>query len=271
MTRPLWAERAKGGVIRFERNLAGGVMVRGIAGELREALLNLVQNALDAMAGGGMLAMRTYATGGEASVEVRDTGIGMSAEVRERAFEPFFTTKGKAGTGLGLAEVYGIVKRHRGHAEIESMPGVGTTVRLVLPLAVAGNLASETEQPRQRSPRRVLLVEDHTDSREFMQALLESDGHSVDTVTGVRDATAKLEAAGKNGGVPYDVLVTDIGLPDGSGWDLIAVARERWPALRIGVVTGWEPRAGAGADGDFILRKPVRTSELLAQVAAVRS
>src|SRR6185503_14019808 len=204
MTRPLWAERAKGGVIQFERNLAAGIMVRGIAGELREALLNLVQNALDAMAGGGVLSIRTYSTNGEVCVEVRDTGIGMSAEVRERAFEPFFTTKGKAGTGLGLAEVYGIVKRHRGHAEIESMPGVGTTVRLVFPVAVAGSTATEAEQPRQRAPRRVLLVEDHTDSREFMQALLESDGHSVDTVTCVRDATAKLEIASKSGGAPYD-------------------------------------------------------------------
>jgi PAS domain S-box-containing protein len=268
MTRPLWAERAKGGVIQFERNLGTGVMVRGIAGELREALLNLVQNALDAMAGGGTLAIRTYPTGSEVCVEVRDTGVGMSAEVRERAFEPFFTTKGKAGTGLGLAEVYGIVKRHRGHAEIESMPGVGTTVRLVFPFAVVGTQGVAVEQqPRTRAPRRVLLVEDHTDSREFMQALLESDGHTVDTVTCVRDATAKLESAAKNGGTPYQVLVTDIGLPDGSGWDLITVVRERWPLLRIGVVTGWEPRASAGAEGDFVLRKPVRTSELLAQVA----
>jgi DNA-binding response OmpR family regulator len=116
---------------------------------------------------------------------------------------------------------------------------------------------------RRRLVRRVLLVEDHQDSREFMQALLESDGHSVDAVTGVRDATDMLETANP----PYEVLVTDIGLSDGSGWDLIAVARKRWPALRIGVVTGWEPRAGAASDGDFVLRKPVRTSELLAQVA----
>jgi len=171
-------------------------------------------------------------------------------------------------TGLGLAEVYGIVKRHRGHAEIESMPGVGTTVRLVLPFALGGGTTVAVEQqPRTRAPRRVLLVEDHTDSREFMQALLESDGHTVDTVTCVRDATARLEAMAKNGGTPYQVLVTDIGLPDGSGWDLIAVVRERWPQLRIGVVTGWEPRASAGAEGDFVLRKPVRTSELLAHVA----
>ena len=96
-----------------------------------------------------------------------------------------------------------------------------------------------------------------------MQALLESDGHRVDTATGVSDAMELLEQADPE----YEVLVTDIGLSDGSGWDLTTFARERWPSMRIGVVTGWEPRVGAGTDGDFILRKPVRTSELLAQVA----
>jgi CheY-like chemotaxis protein len=198
-------------------------------------------------------------------LEVRDSGIGMSAEVRERAFEPFFTTKGKAGTGLGLAEVYGIVKRHRGLAEIESTPGVGATVRLVFPRSSPQPAPEPViQRPRLRVPRRVLLVEDHPDSREFMQALLESDGHTVDTAGGIQDAMTLLETASPM----YEVLVTDIGLADGSGWDLISIARERWRSLRIGVVTGWEPRAGTGVDGDFILRKPVRTAELLAQVAA---
>jgi PAS domain S-box-containing protein len=267
MTRPLWAERARGGTIHLERQLAetGVAVVRGIPGEIREALLNLVQNALDAMVGGGTLGLRTYVTNGESRLEVRDSGIGMSAEVRERAFEPFFTTKGKAGTGLGLAEVYGIVKRHRGHAEIESTPGVGATVRLIFPKSSPQPATERApERPRAQVPRRVLLVEDHPDSREFMQALLESDGHTVDTAGGIQDAMTLLETASPM----YEVLVTDIGLADGSGWDLISFARERWRSLRIGVVTGWEPRAGAGADGDFILRKPVRTSELLAQVAA---
>src|SRR5207253_5465471 len=109
------------------------------------------------MAGGGTLAIRTYSTGGEVSVEVRDTGIGMSAEVRERAFEPFFTTKGNAGTGLGLAEVYGIVKRHRGHTEIESMPGVGTTIRLVFPRATQGGIIEPRVAHGPRVPRRILL------------------------------------------------------------------------------------------------------------------
>jgi PAS domain S-box-containing protein len=262
MTRPLWAERARGGTVTLERDLAPGVVVSGIAGELREALLNLVQNGLDAMQGGGTLSLHTRIVDDEVVVEVRDSGVGMSAEVRERAFEPFFTTKGSQGTGLGLAEVYGIVRRHRGHAEIESMPGVGTTVRLLFPFAVRGGPAQAEGEPTMRRARLVLLCEDHTDSREFMQALLESDGHRVDTVASVQQAMEQLERA------PYEVLVTDIGLPDGSGYDLIAHARTRWPALRIGVVTGWEPRVGALADGDFILRKPVRTAELLAQVAS---
>src|SRR4051812_44308263 len=267
MTRPLWAERARGGTVHLDRNLVepGIAMIRGITGELREALLNLVQNALDAMAGGGTLGMRTIASETEVRLEIHDSGIGMSAEVRERAFEPFFTTKGRMGTGLGLAEVYGIVKRHRGTAEIESMPGVGTTIRLIFPKATHQNAPEPIEPPpiRKRVARRVLLVEDHPDSREFMQALLESDGHTVDTASGVEEAMEVLQRADP----AYEVLVTDIGLSDGSGWDLSSFARGRWPSMRIGIVTGWEPRVGAGADGDFILRKPVRTSELLAQVA----
>jgi PAS domain S-box-containing protein len=148
MTRPSWAERATGGPVRFDDDLAAGALVRGIAGELRAAVLNLVQNALDAMAArGGTLSLRTTIAGDAAVLEVSDTGVGMSPETRERAFEPFFSTKGRGNAGLGLAEVYGIAKRHNGRAEIDTTPGVGTTVRLVFPLAVrpAGTV---TERPR---------------------------------------------------------------------------------------------------------------------------
>ncbi len=263
MTRPLWQERAKGGVVKLEQSLAPKAMVRGIAGELREALLNLVQNALDAMAGGGTLRIRTAEASNEVSVAVSDTGIGMSAEVRERAFEPFFTTKGVNGTGLGLAEVYGIARRHRGRAEIESIPGEGTTVRLVFP-AGSWESAPVPEPPRRpRQVRRILLVEDHTDSREFMQALLESDGHIVRSVRNVEEARELLA----DDSFALDVLVTDIGLPDGSGWDLVAFARERRPVLRIGVVTGWEPRNEKDPACDFTLRKPVGAVDLLAEIA----
>ena len=265
LTRPIWAERARGGTVHLERDLAEGAMVSGIAGELREAMLNLVQNALDAMEGGGTLGLRTYVGEHDVRLEVRDSGIGMTAEVRERAFEPFFTTKGRAGTGLGLAEVYGIVKRHRGRAEIESMPGAGSIVRLIFPRFVSDRSIAAADDRPQSAARRVLLVEDQTDSRDFMRAVLESDGHRVDAVGGVEEALQLLDDASS----AYDVLVTDIGLSDRSGWELVTTVRDRWPSIRVGIVTGWEPGAGAGADGDFVLRKPVRTSELLAHVAAL--
>ena len=263
MTRPMWRERAKGGVVQLDQSLASGALVRGIAGELREALLNLVQNALDAMSGGGTLRIRTVADDDEVSVAVSDTGVGMSAEVRERAFEPFFTTKGVSGTGLGLAEVYGIARRHRGRAEIESAPGAGTTVRLIFPAGASGAVPVVDAPRNARTSRRILLVEDHADSREFMQALLESDGHRVVAAQSLEEGRSHLD----DPALQLEVLITDIGLPDGSGWDLVAYARQRRPELRIGVVTGWEPRNEQDPACDFTLRKPIGAPELLAQVA----
>ncbi|HKG91454.1 MAG TPA: ATP-binding protein [Gemmatimonadaceae bacterium] len=262
MTRPVWSMRAAGRV-QLVFDCPPGAVVRGVEGELRAALLNLVYNAVDAMPDGGTLSLCAGAGVGGVTVEVRDTGIGMTAEVRERAFEPFFTTKGVAGSGLGLSEVYGIVRRHRGRAEIESAPGRGTTVRLVFPLvAPAGGVAAPpASAPTRRVPKRVLIVEDHVDGREFMRALLASDGHAVDAVGCVRDALARLES-------PVDVVVTDIGLPDGSGWEVIAAARARWPNVRAGVVTGWEPHSVDTGQAHFTLRKPVRVQDLLAIVAA---
>ena len=266
MTRPLWAERAQGGQVQLKHELVPGAHVRGIPGELREALLNLVQNALDAMQGGGTLGIRTALHDEIVELEVSDSGIGMTDEVRERAFEPFFTTKGQKGTGLGLAEVYGIVKRHRGHVEIDSEPGHGTKMRIRLPRAIMPAAEPQRQLAKPRAKRRILLVEDHVDSREFMTALLQAEGHTVTPVGTVKEAIELLDSAA---GAEFQVLVTDIGLPDASGWDLIPQARARRPSLRIGVVTGWEghnaPSEGGGAD--FMLRKPIRTSDFLNQVA----
>jgi len=265
MTQPLWAERARGAPIVLARNLAPSVTLRGISGEIREALMNLVQNALDALVGGGTLGITTQVRGNMACVDVSDTGTGMTEEVRERAFDPFFTTKGRSGTGLGLSEVYGIVKRHRGQAEIESMPGAGTTVHLCFPVASARDVHAPSEAgARPRTPKRILIVEDNEDGRDFMKALLESDGHTVDAVGTMSDALARLGTLGAR----YGVLITDIGLPDGNGWELVESARAAYPALRIGVVTGWEIRTASRSSADFTLRKPVAARELLSLVVA---
>jgi signal transduction histidine kinase len=266
MTRPLWAERAGGGLVRLDFDCPPGSHVRGCAGELREALLNLVQNALDAMQGGGVLGVRVVELPHAMALEVSDTGPGMSSEVRERAFEPFFTTKGVKGTGLGLSEVWGVMKRHRGHAEIDSTPGQGTTVRLVFPTQEAPRRPSGEMLVvgGPRVTRRVLLVEDHEDSREFMRALLVHEGHHVEAVRSAGDARARLREA-----VSFDVLLTDLGLPDANGWDLVREVRVRWPGMRVGVVTGWEPHAMRDSlPVHFTLRKPVRIPDLIACVGA---
>ncbi|MGV3710043.1 MAG: ATP-binding protein [Gemmatimonas sp.] len=265
-TQPLRAERRGDGVqVDVIREYHIGACTRGLAGEIREALLNLVQNAMHAMPNGGRVIARTGVTEDESWVAIVDNGQGMSDDVRERAFEPFFSTKGAAGSGLGLAEVYGIVRRHRGRAEITSAVGVGTTVTLYFPLESTA-VAQPLEERAPVESRRVLVVEDHDEGREFVRQLLSADGHEVVTVQSYEEALTLLDTSGPP---PFDVMVTDIGLPDGSGWELVTFARKKWPALRIGVVTGWEP-AVVGDDpagADFLLRKPFHAVELLAHVA----
>lgn len=258
--------------VRIIREFAPTVSTRGLPSEIREALLNLVQNAIDAMPDGGVLTVRTFEEGGDACLVIGDTGVGMSAEVRERAFEPFFTTKGVKGSGLGLAEVYGIARRHRGTATISSVPGCGTEVTLRLPRAVgtdpgaAAPGVASVAAPPVVVPKHILVVEDHDDGREFLRRILEADGHRVDAVGTCVEAKEKLASSA---GTPYDLMLTDVGLPDGSGWDLVRYVRGKVPAIRAGVLTGWEPVAetGESCGAEFVLRKPLRASELQAHIA----
>jgi signal transduction histidine kinase len=133
LARPRSAKRESAQAISFQTDFASEVMASGIGAELREVLTNLIFNAFDAIPGAGVITLTTRHQDGAVTVEVSDTGTGMSSEVQERCLEPFFTTKGDHGTGLGLAMVFGIIKRHQGTLEIESEPGKGTTVRLRLP------------------------------------------------------------------------------------------------------------------------------------------
>ncbi|MEY2584835.1 MAG: hypothetical protein QOD80_861 [Verrucomicrobiota bacterium] len=141
--KPRCATRESGREIRFETDLCDSANVSGIGAELREVLTNLIFNAADAMPGAGVITFRTRRQGSDVIAEVSDTGAGMTAEVRERCLEPFFSTKGDQGTGLGLAMVFGIIKRHQGTLEIESEPGKGTTVRIRLPM---GTQSPEIQQ-----------------------------------------------------------------------------------------------------------------------------
>jgi signal transduction histidine kinase/ActR/RegA family two-component response regulator len=257
--------------VRVARHYDHAVLARGVPGEIREALLNLISNAMDAMPTGGELTIRTAVAGDEALLSVADTGVGMSAEVQERAFEPFFTTKGAGGSGLGLAEVYGIARRHRGTVSIVSESGGGTCVSLRLPLDRTALPPREEEQTfAPSSPLHILIVEDHEDGREFLRRLLTADGHTVEAVATCADARERLASAGSSA---YHLILTDVGLPDGSGWELVAFVRERMPTLRIGVITGWEPMVSSAeaVGAEFVLRKPIRAAELLSHIAGRRA
>lgn len=133
LARPRCAKRETDKAVSFQTDFDSDVTAAGIGAEMREVLTNLIFNALDAIPGAGVITLRTQCRDGAAILEVSDTGAGMTPDVKERCLEPFFTTKGDHGTGLGLAMVFGIIKRHQGTLEIDSEPGRGTTFRISLP------------------------------------------------------------------------------------------------------------------------------------------
>lgn len=261
---PTWTQRGPATRISMERVLDPGLAVEGVAGEVREAVLNLVSNALDAMPSGGTLRIRVRAASKEGWLEVEDSGVGMSDDVREQAFDPFFSTKGTAGSGLGLSEVYGIMRRHRGTAELTSAPGRGTTVRLRFPLAQGGTV----EPPVVRAPwlpKRILLVEDQPEGRRTVREVLANAGHEVIEVNDLASARAIL---GTSANAPsIDVIVTDVFLPDGYGWELVVDVRRISSTMRIGLITGWELAPPPSVNADFMLRKPLAATELLDRIA----
>jgi len=250
--------------------------------QLENAILNLAINARDAMPDGGTLTISTclvtekdaleVAAGDYVCVCVADTGQGMAPEVVARATEPFFSTKplGK-GTGLGLAQVYGIVRQSGGTLRIESEEGAGTLVRLLLPRAPA----SADEEAEGAGPERVgtipgsgaviFVVDDDRDVRDFLADALISLGHRVESLP---DAEAALAALA--GGAP-DLMLVDFAMPGMNGAELALAARQIPPALPIVFVTGFaetDQLEGALGPGAPVLRKPFGMDELAAMVTA---
>jgi PAS domain S-box-containing protein len=243
LTAPRWrdASQVEGHQIDVRVEVAGDVSVEGWAHSIREALINLVFNAIDAMPQGGAIRLSARRKEDKVIVEVADTGTGMPPEVQARIFEPFFTTKGERGTGLGLAQVYGIVQRHTGELSVTSAPGRGTTFRLVFPAATARPVSPppgarpEPEAP----PLRILAVDDEPALARMVALLLKKQGHQVEVATSGESALELLQQQ------EFDLVITDLGLGSGlNGWQLAEQVAQRWPGIRIALATGW----GAGID-----------------------
>jgi PAS domain S-box-containing protein len=250
--------------------------------QLENALLNLALNARDAMPDGGTLTIAaSLVTEGEASdlapgdyvcIAVADSGHGMAPDVLARAAEPFFSTKplGK-GTGLGLAQVYGIARQSGGTLRIDSAEGAGTVVRLFLPRAGAEAEVAEADRagsaagPAPGSGVSILVVDDDEDVREFLADALISLGHRVEMFPGAEAALAALAK-----GAP-DLLLADFAMPGMNGAELAREARRLYPDLPIVFVTGFaesDQLEGALGPGAPVLRKPFGMDELAAVVTA---
>jgi signal transduction histidine kinase/CheY-like chemotaxis protein len=269
LARPRWRDQAQSRGVTYDVRVESGQvpLVAGTAEELREALLNLLNNGLEAMPAGGTFTFRAVAEGDQVVIRAADGGCGMSEETRRRVFEPFFTTKGAQGNGLGLAVVWGIVTRHGGAITVDSGLGQGTTftIRLPVPEVLPADPGAEDGSQLPRGTR-VLVVEDNQEILRSLGDLLRDNGCRVIEALDGTAALARIEAE------TVDVVLTDLAMPGISGWEVAATCRERCPAARVGLITGFgdqlEPGKLERHGIQFVVAKPFSSEELLQAVAA---
>jgi signal transduction histidine kinase/CheY-like chemotaxis protein len=281
ITRPRWKNCAEASNIHItvDLQIESSAMVMGDDSELREVLVNMVFNAIDAMPEGGTLTLTTRTAGDSVIITVIDTGVGMYPEVRSKIFDPFFTTKGKAGLGLGLAVSFGIIRRHGGNIEVDSEYGKGTEFRITLPLVKIGEKsvrqveqietvavvepapatmpASSTERPR----KRMLVVDDEDFVRELIGEILECEHCDVYLAASGSEALSAFRE------VEFDAVFTDVGMPGMSGWELAREIRQINARVPIAVITGWGEAVGSheqkAAGVDWVVAKPFTADRIV--------
>ncbi|MGH7953412.1 MAG: ATP-binding protein, partial [Limisphaerales bacterium] len=253
MTRPRWRDMSQSRGIPievqtdFDPRLPDFV---GIESEIREAITNLIINAVDALPAGGTIIIRTRVAerkppeqknqiSNRVILEICDTGIGMDEETRRRCLEPFFSTKGHHGTGLGLAMVYGVVERHEGEIEIESKSGKGTTVRLIFPIrSIAAADTASFYHDGKSQPLHILCIDDEPLLRELIKEMLEREGHKIE-MTENGEAGLNAFRAARNRGEPFDAVMTDFGMPNLDGRQVAAILNRESPETPVIMLTGW--------------------------------
>ena len=271
LTRARWQAmpQQRGIVIESRVELAPGLaLTMGVESEVREALTNLVFNAVDAMPAGGILTLRTRLESAKtAAVEVIDTGSGMDEETRRRCLEPFFTTKGERGTGLGLAMVYGVMQRAGGEIEIDSTPGAGTTVRLSFSLTDAAAAVPEATPTPMPGELTILLIDDDPILLHSLRETLGLDGHTILAADGGQQGIDLfLGAVRQGGGASVSVVITDLGMPHVDGRSVASAVKQASPSTPVILLTGWGERLLAEGDSpanvDRVLSKPPRLRDL---------
>jgi PAS domain S-box-containing protein len=264
LTRPQWDNEAARRGIRYEIDLKAepAPLVLAVASEIREALLNILENALAAMPSGGRLSLHIRGEHERAVVSIADTGRGMSPEVQRLAFEPFFTTRSsEGGSGLGLSLAQEIVHRYRGSIGVSSVEGAGTTFTLSFP-AITAEAARPPAFLPSLEPMRILAVEDEPEVLDVIRAMLVATGHTVVSAASGREALELFERE------PVDVVVTDLGMPGMTGLVLAEEIKRRRP-VPVVLLTGWADELDDThrRHVDVLLAKPITRERLLSGLA----
>lgn len=277
LTRPYWYNepRRQGISIMVEPHLEPVPPISGFANELREVVVNLILNAIQAMPAGGTLWVRTRPNdAGGAILEVEDTGVGMSERVKSRIFEPLYTTKGDSGTGMGLTVSYGIVREHNGEIEVDSQPGRGTCFRLIFPPAGSARTlpdGSARTLPDAEAPGttgehhtvHILVVDDEPMVLTVTAKLLRLKGHKVTEAESGPEALDRFDEGG------YDLVITDLSMPEMSGRELAHHLRKRSKHLPILLLTGDTDSDDGSEMVNAVVRKPFKLDELEAVIQRV--
>ena len=266
MTRHKWKNEIveRGGVVEVETDLQEpSPLVRGNPAELKEVLTNLIINALEAMPEGGRLKVSTFQEEDFGIVEVCDTGVGMAEAVKNRIFDPFFTTKGPEGTGLGLSVTYGIITRHNGMIDVASEPQRGSRFTIKLPRDKQTPESEREETLDQVSDRsaKILLIDDEAPILQLTSEILEENGHK--TVC----AHSGTEGIQKSEEEKFDIVITDLVMPDLSGWQVAQTIKKNSANTVVILATGWGTQLDrdklSRSDIDLVLPKPSKLDDVL--------
>ena len=273
LTRPKWREEAlsRGVAIKVETDVSNLPKILGNDSDLREALIDLIFNAVDAMPAGGSISISGREEEKYLILDIADTGIGMTEEVRKHCLDPFFTTKGLRGAGLGLAMVYGVVKRHEGTIQVRSEPQKGSVFTLRLPLSPRGDLLNGFLSPRTSlsgaaiKHLHFLAVDDEPMVLRVIKEYLAEDGHTVETAKDGQEGLVKFR------GGNFDLVVTDWAMPGLSGDKLAAQIKQDSPSTPVIMLTGFGELIRAKGEKiagvDLLLNKPPTLSAMREAVA----
>lgn len=271
ITKPKWKDEAQGKGLQFEihTHLEEVSRVPGNASEMREVLTNLLLNALEAMPQGGKIKISTFEKDRWVYIQMTDTGIGMDEATRQKVFEPFFTTKPFSNTGLGLSVSYGIIRRFGGEIKLESQVGTGTTFTILLPVTQGDSCQEEmtgsSQPPQPPRPLHILVIDDEEAVRSVLTRMLTQVHHQV---TVAKDGTEGIRLFQQN---QFDLVLTDLGMPGVSGWEVCERIKKMSPSIPVGMITGWgfevDEKRKQAAGLDFIITKPFDFNQIIRVVS----